>query len=165
MSFIARQPVIEKEVYPWRGEMPGQVRIPVAARCWVWQTAGFEPRFSGLKFSGFIEELLDALTGERRPISDLRPLMPLGSGVDFLKAIPDRSTPFFETFSFGIRGFSYFAGLGGSSLPTVIHSGATCSTLGGISASTFRKVHDNPPSRIDWNSGLSQTSSRWPIEV
>ena len=43
--------------------------------------------------------------------------------------------------------------------------GVTSRKLLGTSACTFPAAHAMPPIATAWNSGLVQTSSRWPIDV
>ena len=74
-SFIDRQPVIEREDYPWRQELPGQIQMELAPEYWAGRLDGFQPAQARQRFSGFIQHLITNFSKPRIPIPDLRPLM------------------------------------------------------------------------------------------
>ena len=74
-SFIDRQPVLEREEYHWRGELPGQMQVVLAPEYWAGRTDGFQPSLARQRFSGFVEHLVMNFSKPQPPLLDLRPLM------------------------------------------------------------------------------------------
>ena len=76
LSFIDRQPVLEREDYPlWRSELPGTTRLQVAPEYWVGLPGNFEPAQAKMRFGGFIEHLVTNYSKPQSLLLDLRPLM------------------------------------------------------------------------------------------
>jgi hypothetical protein len=74
-SFVNRQPVLEREEYPWHDELPGRMQVELAPQYWVWQADGFTPSQAKRRFSGFLSYLADNLQKAPMPLLDLRQLM------------------------------------------------------------------------------------------
>jgi hypothetical protein len=76
LSFIDRQPVLEREDYPfWRSELPGHIRLPLAPECWVGRPDDFQPAQARMYFSGFVEHVVTNLSKPQPSLIDMRRVM------------------------------------------------------------------------------------------
>jgi hypothetical protein len=61
MTFVQRQPTVEREAYDYSLELAGVVQIPLAPSCWVARADGDISEEGRNKFEGFLEQLASAL--------------------------------------------------------------------------------------------------------
>jgi hypothetical protein len=74
-TFVNRQPVVEREEYPWRAELPGIIQVEMAPQYWVWRADSFSPSEAKRRFSGFLSYLAANLPKSPGPVLDLRQLV------------------------------------------------------------------------------------------
>ena len=73
--FIERQPVIEHEDYPWRNEIPGMFRFPLAPEYWAGRPDTFRPDQARQRLCAFIGHCIAGFGQPKSSRLDLRPLM------------------------------------------------------------------------------------------
>lgn len=57
MTFIAKQPSVEKEPYQYQSEAAGVIQVPLTPNFWVWRAQGDISSLGRQKLEGFLEEL------------------------------------------------------------------------------------------------------------
>ncbi len=60
-NFIYEQEYLESEEYDWYNELPGRVVLNLAPQYWIWKHNGFAPSQATSRFSGFLQNLQEAI--------------------------------------------------------------------------------------------------------
>jgi hypothetical protein len=61
-NFIWRQEYLEREEYNWKKDLPGIYTLAVAPQIWIGKHENFEPSTVNKRFSGFLQNLQDAIS-------------------------------------------------------------------------------------------------------
>lgn len=61
-NFIWRQEYLEHEEYDWKKDLPGIYTLAVAPQIWIGKHENFEPSTANKRFSGFLQNLQDAIS-------------------------------------------------------------------------------------------------------
>jgi hypothetical protein len=75
LTFIDRQPYIDREHYPWRDELPGIIRARLHPSLWIWNAKNFDSTKSPQIFNGFTEVLLESIRNPPQGLPDMRELL------------------------------------------------------------------------------------------
>lgn len=96
-NYIDSAPAEIDPTFDWRSSLPGVLRMRSASQYWIWQAEGFERSSVGRYFSGFVENLIEALSERSDGVTDMQavlerierlvPGMAGGSTVELMVAI------------------------------------------------------------------------------
>lgn len=55
--FVAEGPKVEREAFEWRSALPGIIRVPLAAECWVHRAEGYTAASARRYLAGFLDQV------------------------------------------------------------------------------------------------------------
>lgn len=73
-NFIWQQSYLEHEEYNWKKDLPGIYEFEIAPQNWIWKHENFKPSMACKRYSGFLQNLEDAISS-KGSLTDLDKLL------------------------------------------------------------------------------------------
>lgn len=73
-NFVRNSEKVTSEVFNWRQELPGIMRVEMAPQYWIWKHEGLKPEHATKKLSGFLSQI-ETVILNAESITDLRELL------------------------------------------------------------------------------------------